>query len=47
MICLHIERPYGPGVHFAETTEFLFDKGCEFSYQNLFAVFRTPDKVIG
>ena len=37
MLCLHIERPYGPGVHFAETTDFLFEKGCEFSNQNLCA----------
>jgi hypothetical protein len=47
VIFLHIERPYRPGVRFADTTEFLLHKGREFPNQNLFAVCGSPDKVIG
>jgi len=47
VICLHIERAYRPGVRFADTTDFLLDKGRKFSYQNLFPIFWASDKVIG
>ena len=47
MICLRIERPYRPGIGFTDTADFLFDKRRKFANENLFAVFGTPDKVIG
>ena len=47
MICLHIESADRPGSGFADAADFLFDKCSKFTYQNLFPIFRTPDKVIG
>ena len=47
MICLHIESAYRPGIGLADAADFLFDKCSKFTHQNLFPIFRTPDKVIG
>jgi len=47
MIFLHIKRTYRPGVRFAETTDFLFDKQSKLANQNLFPLLGAPDKVIG
>jgi hypothetical protein len=47
MIFLHVECAYRPGVRFADSTDFLFDKCRKLAHQNLFPVLRTPDKVIG
>jgi hypothetical protein len=46
MIFLHMERAYRPGVRFADVTDFPFDKWSKLANQNLFALFRTPDKVV-
>jgi len=47
MICLKIERAYGPGVGFTDAADFLFHKRGELTNQNLLAVCATSDKVIG
>jgi len=47
MIFLHVKRTYRPGVRFAETTDFLFDKQSKLANQNLFPLLGAPDKVIG
>ena len=47
MIFLHMKRTYRPGVRFAETTDFLFDKQSKLANQNLFPILGAPDKVIG
>jgi hypothetical protein len=47
MISLDTERSYRPGVRFTDTADFLFEKRCQLPNQNLFAVFGTPDKVVG
>jgi hypothetical protein len=38
MIWLHVESTYCPGIGFAETTDFLFEKRCKLAHQNLCAV---------
>ena len=47
MIFLYSKRTYRPGVRFAETTDFLFDKQSKLANQNLFPILGAPDKVIG
>jgi hypothetical protein len=44
---LNIERASRPSVGFTDTADFLFDKGSKPTNQVLFAVFGTPDKVLG
>ena len=46
MIGLDIERPYRPGVGFADAANCLFHKRSKLANQNLLAVCGTPDKVI-
>ena len=46
MIGLDIERPYRPGVGFADAANCLFHKRSKLANQNLLAVFGTSDKVI-
>ena len=47
MIFLYMKRTYRPGVRFAQTTDFLFDKQGKLANQNLFPIRGAPDKVIG
>jgi hypothetical protein len=47
MLCLHIESAYRPGIGFADAVDFPFHKRRKLARQNLFAIFGTPDKVIG
>lgn len=47
MIGLHIERADDPGVCFADAADSLFNECSKLAYQNLFAVFRIPDKMMG
>jgi hypothetical protein len=47
MIFLHMKRTSHPGVRFAETMDFLFDKQSKLANQNLFPILGAPDKVIG
>jgi hypothetical protein len=47
VIFLHVESAYRPGVRFANTTDFLFDKHRKLANKNLFPIFGAPDKVIG
>jgi hypothetical protein len=47
MIGLDTERAYRPGVRFTDMADFLFEKRCQFPNQYLFAVFGTPDEVVG
>lgn len=45
MFFLYSKRTYRPGVRFAETTDFLFDKQSKLANQNLFPILGVPDKV--
>jgi hypothetical protein len=46
MVFLHVERAYRPGVRFADTTDFLFDKRGKLAYQKLFPLVGTPDNMV-
>ena len=46
MIGLHVKGTYRPGVRFTDTTNFLFDQRSQLANENLFAVFRTSDKIV-
>ena len=43
---MHVKGTYRPGVRFTDTTNFLFDQRSQLANENLFAVFRTPDKMV-
>jgi hypothetical protein len=43
MIFLDTERAYRPGMGFADTTDFLFDKRGQLANENLLPLFRAPD----
>lgn len=47
MVRLDVHCSDGPALFRADATDFLFKKRRQFPNQNLFAVFGTPDKVIG